>query len=136
MTGENLPFSPQISAYKSLVRPGARYSYIRNTISEIKKWRRLHSSPCLDRRGCCLSCLVMSCLVLSCLVLTDRACDLLTGRFVDRSQEPRHTVHITDRWCGKRLLSHCFIQKRSFCQDRLGTDTGKVEGKRVFSAGR
>ena len=64
MTGENLPFSPQISAYKALVRflisEIYQKSYIRNTISEIKKWRRLHSSPCLDRRGCCLSCLVMS----------------------------------------------------------------------------
>eukprot|EP01046_Picozoa_sp_COSAG06_P029508 COSAG06_NODE_2740_length_6360_cov_4.271362_4_plen_79_part_00 len=78
----------------------------------------------------------MSCLVLSCLVLTDRACDLLTGRFVDRSQEPRHTVHITDRWCGKRLFEPLFYTKTIVLPRQARDGHRKVEGKRVFSAGR
>jgi hypothetical protein len=32
-------------------------------------------------------------------------------------------------------LSNSFCCKRSFCQDRLGTNTGKVEKREAFSAG-
>ena len=41
--------------------------------------------------------------------------------------------------CGKRLrktafLSHLYIYKRSFCQDRLGTNIGKTQKKMPFFA--
>jgi hypothetical protein len=38
---------------------------------------------------------------------------------------------VEEGWCGKRLFGVMFTRKRSICQDRLGINRGKVEGKGV-----
>ena len=70
------------------------------------------------------------------------ACSCRGGADAGRPQSPNcpdrsaRLPHIQPR-CEKRLfLSSLYIQTRSFCQDRLGTNIGKVEKTRRSSQAR